>query len=91
MSFEFLAKVVASGAALFPLIFLYDDALVRYKGQDRKDIVEMLENPYIVGTFAFGISLAATGDTKATMTALVVIACMYMLHESESDAEEEDE
>lgn len=90
MSIEFAAKVVASGAALFPIIFLYDDAVDRYTKKGRDDVIDILQNPYVIGIFAFGTALAATGDTRATVTAMIILGMLYSLHESKLDEEEEE-
>lgn len=75
--FEFASKVVAAGTALFPLVFLYDDVKER-----KPEYAHILENPYAVGIFAFGTSLAATGDTKATLTAISIVSVLYVLQSS---------
>lgn len=93
MILDFPAKVVAATVAIFPLVFLYDDVVERYN--DQQKIMEMVNNEVVIGVFAFGTSLSATGDMKATFTAMCIAIVFHQMYLKKTDSNtsetEEDE
>jgi hypothetical protein len=78
---DFAFKVVASAAPLVaaivtPLPTPSDNTLVYVP----KEVLQLMASPYAVATFAIASSYVASGDVRATVTAIGAIALALALY-----------